>query len=73
MSIFNNNIDNYKNKVFVEIDIDTIKMLPKYSYILRMSENQIKSSNLFISTLIQFSDKNIDTIVHSANLKGINI
>lgn len=73
MGIFNNNIGNYKNKVFVQIDTESIKILPKYSYILRMSENQIRNSNLFISTLIKYSDKDIDTIVHSGNIKGINI
>ena len=73
MSIFNNNIVNYNDKIFINLNLDILKELPKYNYLLRMSESQIINSNLFLATLFKFSNKKIPNIVHSGNINGINI
>ena len=57
MSTFNNDIINYKDKVFYHIRLDILKQLPMVSYITRMSRKQILDSNLFIRKLIDFSNK----------------
>ena len=73
MGIFNNNILDYQNKVFLKLNIDNISRLPKFSYLLRMSEKQIMDSNLFITTLIKFSFNKKHNIVHSGTIYPGNI
>ena len=73
MSTFNNDIINYKDKVFYHIRLDILKQLPMHSYITRMSRKQILDSNLFIRKLIDFSNKKEKNLVHNGNISGLNI
>ena len=73
MSIFNNNIVDYKDKIFFNVHVNRIRELPKYSYLLRMSRSQIINSNLFISKLFKFSNRTINNIVHCGDINGANI
>jgi len=69
--IFNNNIVDYRKHSFVVLRTEYLDKFPKYSYINRMSENQILMSNMFITTLIRYAFQRKNTLVHSGNIQGI--
>ena len=43
----------------------------KHSYLNRMSQNQILMGNIFLTTLIKYSFRQRDNIIHSGNIQGI--
>lgn len=71
MSVFDNNFINYGQKSFVDLNLSYLDIHPKYSYLNRMSQNQILMGNLFLTTLIKYAFKQKVNIIHSANIHGI--
>ena len=70
-SVFNNNFINYNDKSFLDLNLDYLDMHPKHSYLNRMSQNQILMANIFLTTLIKYSFRQRDNIIHSGNIQGI--
>jgi len=70
-SVFNNNFINYKNKSFLDLNLDYLDIHPKHSYLNRMSQNQILMGNIFLTTLVKYSFKQRNNIIHSGNIQGI--
>ena len=70
-SVFNNNFINYNDKSFLDLNLDYLDIHPKHSYLNRMSQNQILMANIFLTTLIKYSFRQRDNIIHSGNIQGI--
>ena len=71
MSVFNNNFINYGEKSLLDLNLEYLDIHPKYSYLNRMSQNQILMGNIFLTTLIKYSFKQKNNIIHSGDIQGI--
>jgi hypothetical protein len=69
--VFNNNIVDYNKFSLLCLRTEYLDKFPKYSYINRMSDNQILMSNMFITSLVKYSFGKKMNLIHSGNIEGI--